>query len=199
MTIKFASGVVQDGSNDISYSNKNVHAQIVAFNADTKTDGTKAPFTFVTEEIAGQIAQYSSIAWQSGGYLRDFLQSNRATILSSDLNDVVCQVTKKTAGETTWEGSKTIYETSDWLFIPSDSEVGHYSYLEKEFPSSKYSYFSSASRLIKKHNELAQKWITRTTIGRNSTISWDVVDENGKEGTSVAKNEMNYFPLGFCI
>ena len=199
MTIKFASGVVQDGGNDISYSNKNVHAQIVAFNADTKTDGTKAPFTFVTEEVAARIAQYSSFEWVDGGYLREFFQDNRATILPSEVNAVICQVKKTTVDEDI--SNNYAKETEDYLFPPGAKEAGTTNSAHQAESPGNYQYFSSNSRRIKKNDGSPVNWATRSSnrYGPYKEECWMYVQTGGSIAYNAEKIENNYFPLGFCI
>ena len=187
-------------SSGISFASASAHAQIVDFLVDTKTNGQKAPITFVTEELVCYLSQNNDDAWKNEGSLRKFLQNNREEILGSELSSVVSQVKKKTYGGTSTgndNGTVYRYETSDYLFVPSNIEVGFTNtYTDSDFPSATYDYFSSNSRRIEAYTSSPRMYILRDSSA--SREYWFAVSETGRIINSF-KYDSNYLPLAFCI
>lgn len=192
-----------------------VNMEIAAFDTDDLADGSgKAPISWVSKELLTTIKRmnpsresttddsgatvYTEGTGSIGGWekteIRTYVQNDIKALIPEDVLALIKTVTKQSVGYNT-AGTKTQYETTDDIWIPSYREVfGGTSY---ETTGAVYSglFKDSASRVKKKYNASSViYWWLRSA---NGGASFGYVSAVGSHNNSSASGT-NGVALGFC-
>ena len=192
-----------------------VNMQIAAFDTDDFADGSgKAPISWVSKELLTTSKRmnpsrasttddsgatvYTEGTGSIGGWekteMRTYVQNDIKALIPEDVIALIKTVTKQSVGYNT-AGTKTQYETTDDIWIPSYREVfGGTSY---ETTGAVYSglFKDSASRIKKKYNaSSANTWWLRSA---SNGTSFRYVLTDGSSGSNNAYYTYGV-ALGFC-
>ena len=182
-----------------------VHAQIIGFNHDEKSNGTgKAGITFQNVEVLSQSYQINSVRNNTGGWnAAPFRTTLNTTILGQveqDLRDVIISVNKLTANGGSQTGT-TVVSSSDKLWLLSAIEVTGNSVTARPGEGMQYAYWATnntAEARIKYIGPfLARAWWLRSP-NRNNTTSFSAVYSNGDHVTAFPETFFHISP-GFCV
>ena len=169
--------------------------EIVAFDADEKTDGSKAAITWLSKNLLAtkhnMISSLSNFAGWRASEMRSWLQSDVYNTLPSEVKNAIVEVEKTYYNNTT---SSTLTYT-DTVWIPSYREMfGGTSF---ETSGATYtSYFTSdISRIKYYYNGNASWWLRSACIDFSG--GFELVESDGSSG-STNSNIDNGVALGFC-
>ena len=190
---------------------KTIVMEIVAFNADTKADGTgKAGITWISKNAIAE-REMNAERTNAGGWLnsemREWLQGDFYSTLPDDLKNNIVSVNKSYYDYNS--GSPKTNVCSDNVWIPSSREIhgsdspsygGETSIHDVQYTT----YFNSAAARIKNYNGSAVRWWLRSAYGCGDYTfrhTWS----DGRVAPTGASN--SYYPantafgvvLGFCI
>ena len=186
-----------------------INAQIVAFNADSKADGSgNAPITFICEHLLNADHRFNparsgeSPNYVEGtGYILGWKESELRTYVAAMLSKFpikvasrIVPVIKYTKWFTSSFTTVASGQTTDYLWVPSSREIYHVSYAEGAGPM--YNYFSDNDRRSKsKVDGIYSKWWLRTGAGSNNGC----IVTGGGGASYVAPNVAEGIAIGFCI
>lgn len=165
--------------------------EIVAFNADTKTDGTTAPITWISRGLISEM-QMSSPSSNANGWvkssLRTWLQGDFYATLPNDVKEVIARVNKTYYDKTT----ASTLSCEDNIWIPSQREMFN---SQGETSGAEYtSYFIDDTSRIKSYsNGTDSAWWLRTAYNRN----YRRVNYTGTIGSSSSTSTLGV-AIGFC-
>jgi hypothetical protein len=173
--------------------------EIVAFDADEKTDGSKAAITWLSKELIARHGMNPSgnVNGWAASVMRTWLQSDIYNALPSEVRGAIVTVSKTYYDFTT----KSTLTCEDNVWIPSVGEIfGNNSDSSGcENSGVEYTtYFADDTSRIKHHSGTATTWWLRSTVNYNSTF-FRMVLENGRINiTNVIPETGNGVALGFC-
>ena len=195
----------------------NIVMEIVAFDADIKTDGTAAPITWISKNVvtthvmnSGMTADGYGIS--AGGWgaseLRAWLQSDYYATLPQVLKDVIVTVQKKSLlnkGE--WSSNNSVKEavSEDTLWIPSICEINPNDVSKEKNAAQYYDYFTKTnlSERYEKTNmngETTSWWLrssaTSDVFGKFH-IAYVLFNQGLTSGDSFS-HATNGVVIGFC-
>ena len=181
--------------------------EIVAFDADTKEDGTKAPLTWMSKHIVYTHKMNSSdtiIGGWKDSEVRAWLRNDFYDILPSEVKESIVLVDKTYYDFET----RSTLSCTDSLWIPSQYEVfaaesdsGAY----RESLGADYSsYFTSDEARVKFYGStsIALPWWLRSTSGFVGGQGFSFVNEDGTEcssRTGTRANDSLGIVFGFCM
>ena len=171
---------------------------IIGINHDDYADGSgKAPLTFQTHDsfttdfMYGDF--YNRYGWEDSRIRKDvmpFIEKQLPTEVKAALREV----TKKTnAGG----GYTTIKETADKLFLFSEVEVWGSNGFTPVGEGERYEYFDSKSKRVKKLNNSAQSWWTRSPYSPSGTAY--VIFNGAGEVSTLDAPYTAAVPFAFCF
>lgn len=174
-----------------------VYAQIAGFGHDDLANGSgKAKITFVFKAIIGEHrmnANRNTIANWSTTEMRSYLATDILPLMTSDLQAALKEVKKYSFAYTNSSTMDADVESSDKLFLLSNTEVGFTSG-NLETKAVKYDIFDNVTRVMTK-NGVAAWWWLRSAGGSNY---FNYVKSNGTQASQYANQEGGVV-LGFCI
>lgn len=167
--------------------------EIVAFNADTKTDGTTAAITWISKDIITTHLMHSSSTTKDGwggSDMRTWLQNDFYATMPNDVKNAIVSVNKTYYD---YYGSKSTKSCVDNLWIPSVREMGAGT---AETSGAEYTgYFTDkASRVKSNANGVASPWWLRSS---QSNYDFYMLNYAGNLRNGSRKNA-NGVVIGFC-
>ena len=178
---------------------KTIVMEIVAFNADTKADGTgTAGITWISKNII-ETRAINSTNTALGGWmeteLRAWLQGDFYSTLPADVKNTIATVNKTYHDYVNGKSTKTC---SDTLWIPSVREVTNRTDYEIAGPS--YSYFTdNASRIKYNETGTADYWLLRSSHYGSNQPTFALVTYVGSCPASFWPSKPTGVVIGFCI
>lgn len=172
-----------------------VMMEIVAFNADTKTDGTTASITWISKGIVASHRMNATKDNENGwkaSEMRTWLQSDFYAILPDEIKKVIVPVNKTYYDYTT----RSVLSCVDNIWIPSRREICNDDEAETSGP--KYtSYFTNDNSRIKRNSVgSADYWWLRSAVNTMS-LNFHVIRPSGTlSGQGAAYSDG--VVLGFC-
>ena len=180
--------------------------EIVAFDADTKADGTKSAITWMTKNIAktGSMNLTDTVVggWKDSE-MRDWLQNDFYAILPSEVKKSIVSVEKTYYDFNT----RSTLSVLDSLWLPSSHEVfssetdnGIY----REASGADYtSYFTTNETRVKDYNGYPLSWWLRSSTGfANNGKGFSFVEVSGKmcsPTSATIANDILGIVFGFCM
>jgi len=169
--------------------------EIVAFDEDTKEDGTKAAITWLAKDVVTKhimnTANTNAGGWEASE-MRGWLQGDFYATLPTEVTEHIVEVNKTYFDHT----SGTTKSCADKVWIPSYGEI----FGDTQFESSGAvytEYFSSASARAKLYGGSAAYWWLRSATGGILNNSFFYVTSDGKLGYDYAACQYGVVP-GFC-
>jgi len=171
-----------------------LHAQIVAFDADDKADGSgKAKVSVITHELLSTANNMNLTSTTEGGWpatsMRSYLTTTVKPLIPASISDRIVSVNK-----TYKDYTNGVQTSADELWIPSEREVLNSGSYETTGPTYTSIFKDSASR-IKTQNGSASYWWLRSA--NNSTV-FRCVNNVGSADGNYANNTYGV-ALGFCL
>lgn len=185
-----------------------VGAQIVAFDADDKADGTgKAPVTIITQKIAFRRKWNNALAGDAGNRtegtgtiggwgksdIRTYCNSTIYNAIPSKVKARIVQVTKYSYIFNSAESGVNNDPTSDKVWLPSRREM--FGQTETQGPVYSGVFSSDSTRIKKNTDNVSNSYNLRSAY---STANCYQVTYQGKSGNSAASGN-NYYAIGFCL
>lgn len=172
---------------------------IIGVNHDDYADGSgKAPLTFQLRDLYKTKYQINSNNTNIGGWTASFMKYTALPTIFGKLPAAVQlairEVNKKTSSG---NNSSTINTTAEKLFLLSEIEVfgsRTYSYSGE---GSRYEYYKTGSRKIKKYNGTADFWWLRSPV-KDSYTDFCIVTPDGVS-TSGSTNYSEGVSFAFCF
>lgn len=182
--------ILKDNANSV------VTMQMIAFDADTKADGSgTAGITWLIKSVTNLRHSMNSDNTNAGGWkeseLREWLQNDCTNLFPEDVLSVITMVEKSYYDKTT-QSTKTCNDT---LWIPSYREMFGNSSGDTNYETygPDYTEFFASSNARRKYSNY---W-TRTPVFSYENRFWDV-DANGNKNYSTFANADGYVVFGFC-
>lgn len=157
-------------------------------------DGSISNATF----CADQILRYKGTAPASGNTLYDTNIFKKALLNFKDILPEEIRKEIKTVNKF-FEGHNYDSSFDVDVFPLSSNELGIESIVAD--PGTPYPYFSGNDKRIKKYNDVAYAYLTRTTDGTTALAKWRAVSTSGAMATATATSTTSYFsvPVAFVI
>ena len=185
-----------------------VGAQIVAFDADDKADGTgKAPVTIIAQKSAFRRTWNPSLSGDSGARtegtgtiggwgksgIRTYCNSTIYNAIPSTVKARIVSVTKYSYIFNSAESGVNNDPTSDKVWLPSRREM--FGQTETQGPVYSGVFSSDSARVKKNKNNATDSYNLRSAY---STANCYQVSYQGKNGNAAVSNN-NYYAVGFCL
>ena len=174
--------------------------EIVALNADTKSNGGTAHITWISRTLIDNAYMNNTNTNENGWYacaLRAYLQSDIYNILPSELRNVIVSV-NKTYYDRTSKSTKTCVDN---VWIPSYREIFGNSDGNSKYETSGVDYtsfFTSATKIKKTFSDgSVYTWWLRTAVSTLTTAFYNV-KTSGSGTSSSSTNYPSGVALGFC-
>lgn len=183
-------------------------AQIVAFDADDKADGTgKAPVTIITQKIAYRRKWNDALAGDAGNRtegtgtiggwaksdVRTYCNSTIYNAIPTKVKERIIPVTKYSYIFNTAETGVNNDPSSDHVWLPSRREM--FGNTETQGPIYNGVFSSNSARVKKNIANAVNSYNLRSAY---STSNCYQVTYEGKSGNS-AVSGLNYHAVGFCL
>ena len=176
---------------------KTIVMQIVAFDADTKSNETgKAGITWLSMEVVAEHVMNSTITNEGGweySEMRNWLQGEFYNTLPADLKKSIVNVNKT---YTEVVAQDTLF-CEDNLWIPSHLEVFNTGMFETSGPTYTTTYFTSDATRSKTYNGNPCYWWLRS-VPATGNSKFKTVNYGGNTSTSVNAILSYGVVLGFC-
>lgn len=177
--------------------NGTVNMQIVAFNADAKTDGGTAHITWLSKELLAKTHRMNDSSTNRGGWaqcaLRSYLGNDIWNALPGELQVAIVYVDKTYRDKTT----SSVLTCSDRLWIPSAREVFCGSSMEATGPMYDGIFKTQNDRVkYKVGSSSGQGWWMRSAYS-SSDSQFCYVSHTGAFA-NIDAYEHNGIALGFC-
>ncbi len=193
-----------------------VNAQIVAFDADERTDGNGfAAITFITQHtlkiadkrmnsgLAGEEGNYTGGTGAIGGWeqceIRTYCRSTVKQAIPAEIRARIAEVWKTCASFDTTGARTYPSPIADDVWIPSNREIGASRNVTREqsgpIYDSVFLYANSSRRKTNPDSSSGRYWSTRTAQG---VLGFGQVGSDG----SIASTQAEYaqgLAIGFCI
>lgn len=183
-----------------------VTMEIVAFDADSKTDGTTAAISWVSKNIittrAMNSTETSNGGWE-GSELRNWLKTDFYSAIPEDVKNSIVNVNKTYCEYTTSKLTKTCV---DDVWIPSFREIFGVNYdnvatCEESGVMYKTHFNSDSARIKKDSSDNACNWWLRSTSHFTTKLFEAVTVKGGAVGfgTGIDATRKYGVVLGFCM
>ena len=186
---------------DLGSTYGTVNMQIVAFDADTASNGSgTVPVTFISKDLV----ELNTDIRKAGVKVYDWAQSDVRTLLNGAfISSIPSSVrsrlvaVNKTYGVAQNGVSSTITNTSqDTVWIPSAKEAANTIESSGIFYSK---FFGNASRKVKEYNGSPMGWSFRSALYKNANRFYAYMSTNGSLSTTNVMSDSTKHAIGFCL
>lgn len=191
--------VVGNSTNMIYWGDEEYQVDIIGKAHDDYADGSgKAPLTFQTHDLYGELWKMNDENTNAGGWASCYMRTNRMPELLSHFTapakDAVREVNKLTSAG---NQSATINTTADKLFLLSEVEIFGSVRYSKSGEGTRYDYYKAGNSRVKNYGGSAQHWWERSPVDTYSD-SFCAVRVNGDTFMSDASNQLG-IAFAFCL
>ncbi len=173
--------------------------EVVALNADTKTNGSKATITWISKRVITTTKMNSSMSVYNGWAAsagRSWLRGDFYTTIPTEIKNIIVPVNKTYYDYTT----KSTLTCEDTVWIPSYREVFGNSSNSTSYETSGVDYtdFFTSFTVRRKYNASGSKssWWLRSAVQTGGT-NFRTVETTGSDSSTSAAREAGIV-LGFC-
>lgn len=180
--------------NGVSYP-----VQIIGFNHDTLSDGTKAGVTFqlvncLATTYRMEASNTNANGWEGCEMRKATLNTTIYGQLNSDLKSAIKSARKVSSVGNNSSGLET---TTDKLFLLSEIEIFGTTTYSFAGEGSQYEYYKAGNSTIKTVNGSANYWWERSPYS-GDTYDFCIVNSGGSANGSAASNSRGV-SFGFCV
>lgn len=174
-------------------------ADIIGKAHDDYADGSgKAPITFMTHDLYGELWAMNDTATNSGGWANCLVRTERLPEALEGFPDpikgAVREVNKLTSAG---NASSVIVTTADKLFLVSEIEIYGDTTYSVSGEGTQYDYYFKKFGITKKYGGSVERWWTRSSFSGNSA-SFIVVNTNSNPFVVSAEQQYG-IAFAFCL
>lgn len=174
---------------------------IIGKNHDDYADGSgKAPLTFQLHDCYGEKKQMNSSNTNSGGWTSCAMRSTHLPAILSqmptEVQNGIREVNKLTSAGSQ---SATINTTADKLFLPSEIEIFGIAATSYTGEGTKYEYYTTDNRKIKRLNGSSERWWTRSPYKDNTTAFCCCPPITPTTATAIEADGTSGVAFAFCF
>lgn len=190
---------VGNSTNMIYWGDEEYQVDIIGKAHDDYADGSgKAPLTFQTHDLYGELWKMNDEDTNAGGWASCYMRTSRMPELLSHFTapakDAVREVNKLTSAG---NQSATINTTADKLFLLSEVEVFGSVRYSKSGEGTQYDYYKAGNSKMKNYGGSAHDWFARSPVRDHST-AFCYVNMHGYAGGSNASLQSG-IAFAFCL
>lgn len=190
---------VGNSTNMIYWGDEEYQVDIIGKAHDDYADGSgKAPLTFQTHDLYGELWKMNDENTNAGGWASCYMRTSRMPELLSHFTapakDAVREVNKLTSAG---NQSATINTTVDKLFLLSEIEIFGSVRYSKSGEGTQYDYYKAGNSKVKNYGGSAQHWWERSPVDTYSDM-FCMVRTNGNTSMSGASNQLG-IAFAFCL
>lgn len=191
--------VVGNSTNMIYWDDEEYQVDIIGKAHDDYADGSgKAPLTFQTHDLYGELWKMNDENTNAGGWASCYMRTSRMPELLSHFTapakDAVREVNKLTSAG---NQSATINTTADKLFLLSEVEIFGSVRYSKSGEGTQYDYYKAGNSRVKNYGGSAQHWWERSPVDTYSDM-FCMVRTNSNTSMSSASNQLG-IAFAFCL